>query len=503
MNEEKIAEDGAKSSEDRVRLGEGITVEGRLDSAAGSHPYRVTADWLDLIDEDREPTASMFYTAYDLGDEVDPQRPLTFLFNGGPGAASAFLHLGAAGPMRVRFEDDGTVPAGPVRLVSNAESWLPATDLVCIDPVGAGFSRALPAKKGKDEKAPVEPGAESRTKKAGEAFWEVGKDLESLAAFISRYLSQTGRWLSPIYLAGESYGGYRAARLAKLLQVSHGIGLAGVVLLSPAIEFDGLMGNDYDLTHWVETFPPMAAAAHCHGRAGSGFSLEQHLEAAEAFAEGDLLQLLVRGEALEEGERARIIETMASLIGLPAKTIAAKAGRVEREAFCRALLADQQRYLGLHDASVTGVDPFPDRETHGGPDPVLEGQSPLFTMGINAYLRTRLGVKTDLQYDLLSWVANLSWKNSEPHAFDMQLAAMDDLRYGMALNPSMKVLLCYGYYDLVTPYYEARRLTRLMKLTDEQKTKLETRYFVGGHMFYARQESRAKLAEEIGRICGG
>ncbi len=501
MSNEKTADDTANVSDGPSRLGEGTTGEGHFDTGTASYPYRVSADWLDLINEDREPTASMFYTSYTLGDSVDAQRPLTFLFNGGPGAASAFLHLGAAGPLRVRFEDDGTVPAGPVQLVPNAESWLPTTDLVCIDPVGAGFSRALPPKKGKDETVSAAPGAESRTKKAGEAFWEVGKDLESLAAFISRYLSLTGRWLSPIYLAGESYGGYRVARLAKILQGSRGIGLAGVVLLSPAIEFDGLMGNDYDLTHWVETFPAMAAAAHCHGRAGSGLPLESHLEAAEAFAEGDLLRLLVRGEALEEAERARIVESMANLIGLPTETIAAKGGRIGREAFCRALLADQQRYLGHHDASVTGVDPFPDRETHGGPDPVLDGQSPLFTMGINAYLRTTLGVKTDLEYDLLSMVAHKSWKHSEPHIFDMELAAMDDLRYGMALNPAMKVLLCYGYYDLVTPYYEARRLTRLMKLTDEQKTKLETRYFVGGHMFYARHESRAKLAEVIAQVC--
>jgi carboxypeptidase C (cathepsin A) len=288
--------------------------------------------------------------------------------------------------------------------------------------------------------------------------------------------------------------------MARRLQETHGVGLNGAVLISPAIEVDALSGSDYDLTYWVELFPSLAAAAHHHGRAKhpDGTTLEQVREKAEDFARNDLARWLTQGEGLDEKERAKLIRKMSSLIGLPASIIENAGGRIASTIFCRQLLREERRLCGHYDASITAIDPFPDRDPYSGPDPTLFSIDRLFTSGVHHHLRDTLELETDLDYRLLSMEVNTAWKDaSRDHVFRKMSGAMDDLRYGMSLNEHMKVFVTHGYYDLVTPYFGSERLTKLMKLTPEQRKNLTIRHFEGGHMFYSWDTSRQAFTEAM------
>ncbi|HTM19772.1 MAG TPA: hypothetical protein VL172_04670 [Kofleriaceae bacterium] len=484
-------------------LGHGARHSRRLTAAGRGIDSQVIADWIVLHKRD-EPIASMFYTGYFVTDGEPARRPITFVFNGGPGAASAFLHMAAVGPRRVLFNDDGTMPPPPARLVDNLESWLPFTDVVCVDPVGTGFSRShehAPPPAAGGTGAGAVPAAEPAKPKPSE-FWQVKRDLESMGEFISRILTAHGRWTSPVVIAGESYGGFRVARLARTLQEDFGVGLNAAILISPGIQFGTLLGDDYDVDHWVEMLPAMAAAAHVNGAAGRGSSLTQHLAAAEALAGGAWVNLLAQGERMPEDQRRAVCEQAAALIGLPPVMLYTALGRVQREQFCRELLRERRLYVGMYDASVTAVDPFPDRPAYAGPDPTLGGTTRLFAAGVNAHLRDDLGVKTDLDYVLLNMEANTAWRDDGmQHFIGGALGSMDELRYGLALNTGMKVLISHGYYDLVTPYSSAERLLRLMKLTPEQATRVKTQHFAGGHMFYTHADSRASFTDAVRRFC--
>ena len=481
------------------------STEGSLNLPGRKLDYRAVTGWISLR-KIHKPVAHIFHTAY-LAKEGKSDRPLTFVFNGGPGAASAYLHMGALGPQRVVFGESGSLPQPPTTVVDNRETWLAFTDLVFIDPVGTGFSRALKPEKGPGkEPSGAEPGAKPETDdpKENPEFWDVEKDLQSLGEFISRFLSTHHRWTAPIFIAGESYGGFRVAKMARMLQERHGVGLCGSILISPAIELESLSGTDYDLTYWVELFPSLAAAAWCHRRAlgipGSA-SLDRALAEAEAFAKNELPRLLVQGAALAERERAKLVERMGSLCGLPAGMLDRAGGRISSTLFCRKLLREQRRLCGHYDASITTTDPFPDRDNYEGPDPTLFSIDRLFTAAINHQLRSNLGVETDLEYRLLSMDVNESWKDSgSKHVFQKLTGAMDDLRYGMSLNEHMKVFIAHGYFDLVTPYFSSRRLIDLMKLTPAQREQLVTANYKGGHMFYSWDESRARFAVDVARF---
>jgi len=472
-----------------------ITLGGR------SVPYRAEADFIILRDRD-EPVAELFYSAYFAETDDGAQRPIVFLFNGGPGASSAYLHVGAVGPRRVVFGDEGQVPPPPVALTSNEETWLSFADLVFVDPVGTGFSRIIDAKK-KGEKKPAadKDGGESEKVDEG-AFFKLSKDLDSLGELMTRFLSKHHRWDSPVFIAGESYGGFRVGKLARRLQEGFGIGLNGAILISPALELSWLLPTDYDVTAFVDTFPTMAAIAHHHGRASAmpeGATIADVLTAAEAFASRDLAHLLLRGRGLPEDERVAILDRFAAFTGLPVEMVARAEGRIPIDRFSRGLLREDERIVGLYDGSVTGRDPFPDRNAGEGPDPTLWGLERLFASGVNAHLRRDLGIESDRQYQLLSIEINQAWTvDTQTHAFDMNASATDDLRYAMALNPSMKVFITHGLFDLVTPYFTSNRLVDLMKLDDESRGRVALRHFHGGHMFYAWKSSRRDFSEAIG-----
>ncbi|MGH2871829.1 MAG: S10 family peptidase [Solirubrobacteraceae bacterium] len=462
--------------------------------AAGSTiGYTASAGWI-VLRKKEKPSAEIFSVSY-VADGAG-ERPVTFVFNGGPGASSAYLHMGAVGPLRVAFPADGTLPPMPPRLVTNEESWLAFTDLVFVDPVGTGFSRMIEGDgKGDDDKK------KSASDEDAKEYFGYKRDLESLCEFIGRWLSGQGRWGSPVFIAGESYGGYRVGRLVRMLQETTGIGLNGAVLISPALELGPLAPTDYDVLGWVDLMPTMAAAAMHHGRSrafAAGTSADDVREEAERFATGDYASLLTRGASMPPTERDRILGRMADLIGLPAEMVARAEGRITIKVFTRELLRDERKVLGLYDATITATDPFPDREAFAGPDPTLAGIGSAYTAAINRQLRSEIGVKTDREYQLLSHEVNEAWRNDAPeHFFLPPVGATDDFRYGMALNPHMKAFITHGRYDLVTPYYASDRLRNLMRLDPEMANRLTVRHFGGGHMFYAWQDSRREFTAAI------
>jgi carboxypeptidase C (cathepsin A) len=463
--------------------------------------YTATAKWIALRKKDK-PSAEIFSVSY-VADGEDAGRPVTFVFNGGPGASSAYLHLGAVGPQRVAFPSDGTLPTMPPRLVQNDESWLAFTDIVFVDPVGTGFSRIVD-KEGKpeppgaaEEKKPDDKGGNTNEKE----YFGYKRDLESLCEFMGRWLSAAGRWGSPIFIAGESYGGYRVGRLVRVLQETAGIGLNGAILISPALEISNLAPTDYEVLSWVDSLPTMAGAAAHHGRSRAfpaGTPLEDVWREAEAFGTGDYTAFLTRGAAMPAEERERILGRLADLVGLPVELVTRAEGRIGITVFVRELLRDERKVLGLYDATITATDPFPDREPFGGPDPTLAGINPAYTMAINRQLRSEIGVQTDREYTVLSFEVNAAWTNDAPqHFFVPPVGATDDFRYGMALNPHMKAFVTHGRFDLVTPYYSSDRLRNLMRLDPTTAGRVTVKHFGGGHMFYAWEESRREFAAAI------
>jgi carboxypeptidase C (cathepsin A) len=455
--------------------------------------YQVTADWM-LIYDKEEPSADIFYTAY-LADASDDDRPITFVFNGGPGSSSVFCHLGAMGPKRVRFNDDGTLPAGPAQLMDNAESWLRFTDLVFVDPVGTGFSRKKPDEGRTEGDKPADKKDEKNP------YFGIQKDLDSLAQFMQRFLSEFDRWRHPVFIAGESYGGYRVARLARLTHEKYHLGLSGALMISPALEFRDLMPTDYSVAYWINLLPTLAAIAHLHRRtrgAKKDVSREAFLEQVEQFAVGEYAELLAAGDLMPEARRTRVLKKAAAFIGLPDEDLVRGQGRVNFPKFSHRLLEDRREVVGWYDGSVTGFDIFPDREQQESPDPTLFPGMHVFSSGINQWLRQELEVDTDREYVVLNMQAHEKWLADEKeHDVFRQVGAVDDLRHGLSANPHMKTLLCHGVYDQVTPYFASKRLLHQMKLTPEHFGRVHWHTYTGGHMFYTWGESRARFAGDV------
>jgi carboxypeptidase C (cathepsin A) len=465
--------------------------------------YTATAKWL-VLRKKEKPSAEIFSVSY-VAAGGDKSRPVAFVFNGGPGASSAYLHMGAVGPQRVAFPADGTLPTVPPKLVQNESSWLAFADLVFVDPVGTGFSRIIEKEPGEQNGKPSEAGGED--KPDPNEYFGQKRDLESLCEFMARWLSEHDRWGSPIFIAGESYGGYRVGRLVRMLQEETGIGLSGAILISPALELTDLEKNDYGVVQWVDLLPTMAGGAAFHGRSRAfpaGTPVADVLAGAEEFASGDYAAFLIRGASMGVPERERILTRLADLLGLPLELVTRAEGRVDPVVFARELLRDERKVAGFYDISITATDPFPDRPEHNAPDPTLAGIGPAFTAAVNRQLRSEIGVRTDREYRLLSLEVNEAWKeDAKRHFFAPPEGATDSFRYGMALNPHMRAFLTHGRYDMATPYYASDRLRNLMRFEPETAGRLTVRHFEGGHMFYAWEESRHAFTAAIEEFVAG
>ncbi|MGE0225978.1 MAG: hypothetical protein AB7S57_22100, partial [Acetobacteraceae bacterium] len=323
------------------------TTHHTLDLRDRALAFTATAGSIRLFNLQGAPQADIAYVAYRLDADAPAQRPVTFVVNGGPGASSAWLHLGALGPWRLPIGDGAIRPSADPRVIPNPDTWLDFTDLVFIDPVGTGYSRAV-------------GGSEDVRKR----FWSVEGDIQSLGAFIRRWLQQTGRITSPKYIAGESYGGFRGPRLVRALQSEQGIGVWGMVLVSPAL----------DLNERAAALDPMSAAGRLPSMvaAARGFRADVSRDAladAEAYAASDYLLDLIRGPGDPQAV-ARIAQHVAALTGLDPDLIRRHHGRLSRDAFLRAL-APEGRVASVYDAVTTGLDPFPSAARRPRPDPVL------------------------------------------------------------------------------------------------------------------------------------
>ncbi|WES64325.1 hypothetical protein P0L94_17905 [Microbacter sp. GSS18] len=456
-------------------------------SPDGHEPLTLTAtaDWT-VLRREESPAAEVFAVSY-LAADAPADRPVTFVFNGGPGASSAYLHVGAVGPRRVVLPDDGSTARMPVRLVDNEASWIADTDLVFVDPVGTGFSRAIPPEPNAGKDAPT--------------YWSYDRDLAAMREFISRWLSRNGRWSAPVFIAGESYGGYRVGRLAWSLPKDEGVGLAGAILISPALEIAPLTFTDYATDPYVDTVQTMAAGAFHHGRcraAEATDGAEAVAAAASAFATTDYAMFLMRGAAVPADERAGVLTRLADLIGLPVPLVEQLQGRIGIDRWVREILRDRGEVAGLYDVTQTVVDPFPDRVSFQGGDHTLAGSTAAFTMAVNHLLRTEIGVKTDRQYAVLSLEVNTKWvADDDHHALEAPPGSVDDLRRGLTLNPHLEALIVHGRHDLVTPSHSSRRIIDLMRLAPATGNRVRLREYDGGHMFYTLAGSRTTFTSDV------
>lgn len=445
----------------------------------GPLKYTATAANMLMKDEEGKTKARVFFVAYEKQHAADADlsaRPVTFVFNGGPGAAAVWLHLGTAGPQRVRLNPDGDVPPPPYKLVENAYTWLDATDLVFIDPVGTGFSRAE-----KGEKA--------------EQFYGVREDITWVADFIRLWMTQYRRWLSPLFLAGESYGTTRAAGLSEYLLDHNGIALNGIILISSVLDFSTLSPGEGNDVPYALYLPSYAAIAWYHKRLAPELqaSLERTLQEAEQWAAGPYLVALARGSALSPGARRTVVQQLARFTSLPPDFIERANLRIGPGVFQKQLLAGQGRLIGRFDARITGFDPEPisSRPTY---DPALSRYLPLYTSTFNDYVRRVLKYESSLPYEVLSGKVH-PWKyGTEGQGY---LNVADNLASAMIKNPNLRVLFCSGYFDLATPYYATIYTVDHLDLSQELRTHIRQARFSGGHMMYHYAPSLEKLHNDI------
>jgi carboxypeptidase C (cathepsin A) len=444
---------------------------------------------IEITGEDEKPAAELFYVGYTAEADKSVQRPVTFVFNGGPGAASAYLHLLALGPRIVELNDDGSIPAPPVRMKDNRLTWLSFTDLVFIDPVGTGFSRAISSGDEKD-------------RAQGQTFWSYNKDLDSLAEFIRLYLTRNGRWDSPKFLAGESYGGFRAAALPERLASDPGVRLNGVVLISPVLEFSLQETDAFRVLPWATLLPAYAAAAYRHGKLSEkNASLASVVADAEDFAMGRYLTWLSQ---VDMSGDASPPQELTKYLGLKPSTVDRFDGRVPRSEFSRLLLRDSDRLISLYDSSIAGINAHPARPGWHGGDPVLDGLTAPLTSALNIYVREQLEYETDTPYLVLNGAVGRHWNwQSKRRGRPQAPGVADDLKDAMSGNPDFKVFVAHGYYDLVTPYLASKYVLARMALDSAIAPNLTFKIYDGGHMLYMHASARAAFYNDVSEFFRG
>jgi carboxypeptidase C (cathepsin A) len=435
----------------------------------GRLPYTVTAGTLSLFDQSGERSAAVYYTAYvaktPYGTSDAASRPVTFGFNGGPGAASAFLNVGLVGPKIAEFPSVDPLAA---RLRDNPDSWLAFTDLVMIDPVGTGWSRA------------AKPDG-------GNAFYGVQSDAQALAKVIMLYLGKNGRTGAPKYILGESYGGFRAAKVARVLQREQGTAVSGIVMVSPLIEGSLIFGGTRFALGAALQFPSLAAAEL---ERNGAFSKEAQAEA-ERFALTDYLTTLAG--APPKGEAAReFYARVARISGLPVEVVTRSRGFI-RDAYVKHLRSAEGKIVSRYDATFAVPDPFPEQETARGPDPLLDGLTRVYGSAFANHARDELGFNTEMTYILLA--SDISGKWDWDGGGRGAASASDELRELLALLPSFRLLVAHGYSDMVTPYGASRYvLDHLPPIGDPSRAQLKL--YRGGHMFYIDPESRKAFSAD-------
>jgi carboxypeptidase C (cathepsin A) len=437
--------------------------------------YTVTTGFMPIknaVSGDTE--ARIFFMAYTM-DNPPAGRPLMFSFNGGPGSASVWLHLGALGPKRVKMLDDGLMPPPPYELVENDQTWLTETDLVFIDPVGTGYSRA------------AKPELASK-------FFGVNGDIESVGEFIRMYLGRNERWSSPLFLVGESYGTTRAAGLSNHL-FERGIGLNGILLVSTVLNFQTIRFADNNDMPLVLILPSYTATAWYHKRLSPAMqskSVEQVAQEARSFAANEYMPAMLRIDNLTSAERATLAEKFSSMTGLSRDFVERNNFRVELGEFNKELLRSDRRSTGRLDSRFKGID----RDAAStGPDmdPSMSAIRAPYTAAFNSYVRGSLGFKSDTEYYILGGGISSPWNWNVNNSYADTSIPLKD---AMAKNPYMKVFLAQGYYDMATPFYAAEYTVSAMNLDPQLRRNVSFAYYEAGHMMYIEKNSLKKLKDD-------
>jgi len=436
--------------------------EHSVDTPSGKLAYTATAGTFPLFNQSGDRSAAVFYTAFVVKTDNHAPRPLTFVFNGGPGAASAFLHLGVVGPRIAQFGMAGHNGAD-VRLIDNPDTWLAFTDLVLIDPIGTGWSRA------------AKPDG-------GSAFWGVRSDAESMAKVIALYVAKNGRVSSPKFILGESYGGFRAAKVAREVQSGQGIVISGILMLSPMLEAAFQFGGAHFALGAALQLPSLAATEL--ERKGN-FSRDA-LAQAEHFALTEYLSALA-GPPLRGDAAKAFYAHVARMTGISVDAVTESRGFI-RDDYVKNLHIGDHKIVSQYDATFASDDPYPESPGAGGPDPILDGVVRAYGGAFVAYARDELGFKTDMTYTLLASDISSKWQWREGSSRS-QPSVTDDLRVLLALTPSFHLMIAHGYSDMITPYAVSRYvLDHLPPVDGEERTQLKL--YRGGHMFYLDPESR-------------
>jgi carboxypeptidase C (cathepsin A) len=423
--------------------------------------------------------AEMSVTAYTLDDADVTTRPITFVFNGGPGSSSVWLHMGLLGPRRVDVGDVTAPHPPPYRLVDNPETLLAASDLVFIDPMSTGHTRAVEGGKAKK-------------------YHGFGKDVEQVTELIRLWCTREDRWMSPKYIVGESYGTVRAVAVAERLQEKHALALNGIVLVSSVLDFGT---QDFGQHRWDESclnfLPTYAAIAHYHGKVRGRLSKVR--QEAEAFVAGPYRTALAAGRRLPAKDRASVVHTLARLTGLSEEYVERTDLRIEHWRFCTELLRDRGLTVGRIDGRFTGPARSQIAENMDA-DPSSDAMNGPFAAALHHYLRSELGNRQDLPYEIY---ANAISKWSFEEFEGKPIFVADKLERVMRANPHLRVRIEYGYYDLATPYHAAEDMVAHLRLPDDALDRIEHEYFETGHMPYLHEASRKREAASIAAFVEG
>ena len=431
--------------------------------------FTATAGSIRLFDDKGEPLVDIAYTSYQLDGAEKASRPVTFLFNGGPGASSAWLQLGNAGPWRLPINGDAAVSSASPDLVPNAETWLDFTDLVFIDPVGTGYSRFV-----------------STEEDVRKRFYSIDGDVNALSVVVRRWLEKSDRLLSPKFIVSESYGGIRGPKMVRELQTEQGVGMKGLILISPVLDFRDFSGSSP--LKYAASLPSMAAVA----RVAKGPVTRADMADIETYARGDFLADLVKGEA-DAAATTRLADRFAALTGIDQAVSRRLAGRFDVSEFRREFDRRDGKVTGRYDASVLGFDPNPDSSASHFNDPSGDTLIAPLTSAVVDLTARKLNWRPDGSYRLLNGSVERSWdfgRGLNP------AESISDLRQILSLDPKLKLLIGHGLFDLATPYFGSKMLLdQLPAYASPERVKFIV--YPGGHMFYSRDVSRQAFRAEV------